>query len=138
MSIHTIDYCSICCGPLGELYSEYDPEDGITRYVTVDLDTTPSGIVHKTHRICVYEWFQQQIFDEQPGKNPYDLSTTPFSCPLCRERISTDQANESAGVSLTDILQFTRREKVAKLFIALLERHRLLQDFYYAIQLLGN
>ena len=119
MSIHTVDNCSACLNPLGKTYIIDDPEDGRTLYVTIDLHRTSSGIAHKIHRICVFEWFQEQIFDEPPGKNPFSPEDPPFTCPLCRERISVRDAEQAAGVPLADLLEASRKEKMTKIFLNL-------------------
>lgn len=116
MSANSIGSCSICLNPLGPSYVLQDPEDGPTNYVTVDLHKTASGVTHKVHRICIWDWFQEQIGNERPGKSPSDLNDIPFSCPLCRERISLQDANTAAGTSLEKSIEITRRLKITSPF----------------------
>lgn len=108
-----IDNCCICFRPVGETICEVvDGETGKTKFVTVDLHLSSTGIAHKVHRVCIYEWFQEQLDKESIGRNPNDTNNIPFTCPLCRERISLIEAENATGVLLADYIAEIRNMRL--------------------------
>jgi hypothetical protein len=95
---------------LGDTYKEVVDQDDVkgTNFVTVDLHKSASGIVHKVHRICIYEWFQQQLEQEPRGRDPNDITNIPFTCPLCKERISIADADNASGVKMSGCIATVR------------------------------
>ena len=114
MACAAIENCSICLKPLGPMVLEtVEGDDAPTKFITVDLHQPSNGPVHKVHRICIFEWFQQQLDNEAPGRRPDDTVNLPFTCPTCIQPINIDQAEQASGVPLKSVILVERLFKNA-------------------------
>jgi hypothetical protein len=114
MACSTIENCSICLKPLGPVVQEkLDGEDLPAKFISVDLHKPSHGPVHRVHRICVFEWFQEQLDREAPGKRPDDTINLPFTCPICIQPINLAEAEQASGVPLKSVILVERLFKNA-------------------------
>lgn len=107
MSIPEVSTCAVCYEPLGATFTNAEGES----YVTVDLHQPAIGPAHRVHRLCIFQWFEQQLENEPAGIRDDDFSILPFTCPECREPISLQQANQGAGVPMDTCIKISRMAK---------------------------
>lgn len=107
---NNVNNCPICLEPVGETAKETNGSDE-TSYVTAVLHATPEGVDHLVHRVCVFQWFQEQLDNEPPGKDPNDTDDVPFSCPLCKIKVTTEEAAKASGVEghFPSMIETTRK-----------------------------
>lgn len=114
MACAAIENCSICLKSLGPVLEEIvEGEDVSTKFITVDLHQPGNGPVHKIHRICIFDWFLEQLNNEAPGKRPDDLINLPFTCPICIQPINLAEAEHASGVPLQSVILVERLFKNA-------------------------
>lgn len=101
--VSSVDNCPICLNALGDTIIDHEG----TKLVTAVLHQTTAGLAHKVHRICIFQWFTEQLLNEPSGVR-YDLTQLPFSCPTCRLPLSLKNCEEAAGVPLSQYIELNR------------------------------
>ncbi len=113
MSVQPTNECCICYRSLGATFkdTDSDADTSLTDFVTAILHQPAAGPAHQAHRICAFEMFQTQLENEPEGIARDDLQNLPFSCPLCREKLSLNMAEVAAGVKLDQVISVARMLK---------------------------
>lgn len=107
MSTPEVNICSMCHEPLGDIFTNAEGES----YVTVTLHQPSQEVAHRVHRLCIFQWFEQQLETEPAGIRVDDFSVLPFTCPECRAPVTLQEADYATGVPMDTSIKISRMAK---------------------------
>ena len=112
MTANYIDSCLVCKYPLVDHFVVLDDDGFMVDLTKTVLHTTKDGTPHKIHKQCAYQRFVQQLENEPAGLHPANLTNMPFSCPICQESLTLEQATRASSIGLAAMVGFCRSSKV--------------------------